>query len=57
MRVTIKKDINVDDKTKLFKNTEGILIGVSWKEEGDDMYYVQVKDKRYTVDKKYCDLY
>jgi|TARA_R110000868_G_scaffold266825_1_gene526134 hypothetical protein len=57
MKVTLKKDVTVDNTTKLYKNTEGIVIAVNWGDGGDDRYYVEIKGKRYMINKKDIDIY
>ena len=57
MRVSLKKDVKLDEKTLLHKNTQGTLIAVKWADTGGDKYYIQIKDNRYTIDKQSCELY
>lgn len=57
MRVSLKKDIIVDATTKLFKNSEGTLIAVSWSDKDTDKYLVEIKGRRYLIDKKLADIY
>ena len=54
----LKKDIKIDTKSILYKSTEGHIIGISWGDNYDgDMYHVVIKDKRYMINKKDCDVY
>lgn len=58
MKVQLKKDVKINESTKLHKATEGVLIGISWGDNySGDMYHIEIKDKRYVVDKRDCDLY
>lgn len=57
MKVVLKRNVKVEGGGLLHKNTDGILIAVSWTDTRSDQFYIEIKGLRYMVDKKDCDLY
>ena len=57
MKATFRKDIKLNNTTKLYKNTDCIVVGVTWTEKRQDSYYVKVNGETYLVDKKDLDIF
>lgn len=57
MKVELNKNIKIDDKTLLHKNTQAYVIGISWGENYGEKYMIVIQNKRYTIDKKDADIY
>lgn len=57
MKVQLRKNVKTDSGETLSKSTEGVLIAVSWSDTYSERYYVEIKGKRYMIDKPDADLY
>ena len=57
MRVNVKKDVNLEKGALIHKNTEAVVIAVSWTENHNEKYIIQIDDVLYSVDKKDADIY
>ena len=57
MKIILNKNVKVDEKTLLHKNTEAYVIGISWGENYTDKYMIVIQNKRYTIDKKDANLF
>lgn len=57
MRAELRKDVKVDDKTKLFKSTKGTVVAITWNDKHVDRYHVEFKEGTYILDKKDIDVY
>lgn len=57
MRVELRRDVKIDNKTKLFKTTKGLLVGVNWGDGENDKYIVEIDGNIYKIDKKDADVY
>jgi hypothetical protein len=55
MKVELKKDVIVDNKTKIYKNSQGIMVGAQWNDKKEEKYLIDFKEGRYIIDRKDLD--